>query len=222
MTSPPAPASGHVRSPVINIGSASPLSHHANKLSKDEFDYRVSHPAHVRQFSMSTSSGSASGSSPNKYPTNSPSDASSPTSHGSGSIACEDVLSPGDRVGAGLRLQGEVLRTVFSDDEGAGRDKDQPAAELEVVRRLGAGSYAVVYLVREVLSRPPPGVLDGLDGYSSPSDRLDELDLWDASVDLDLDNLDLDGLEPVEMRRKKCNSVGGDGKEDGCRNLTSQ
>lgn len=33
---------------------------------------------------------------------------------------------------------------------------EEPATEFEVVRQLGTGSYAVVYLVREVLSRPPP------------------------------------------------------------------
>lgn len=37
------------------------------------------------------------------------------------------------------------------DDE----DASSPARELEIVRRLGAGSYAVVYHVREVLSRRP-------------------------------------------------------------------
>jgi serine/threonine protein kinase len=35
-------------------------------------------------------------------------------------------------------------------------DVIQPATEFQVVRRLGTGSYAVVYLVREVLYRTLP------------------------------------------------------------------
>ena len=90
------------------------------------------------------------------------------------------MLAPGDLVGEGLRLQGDVLRRVDTSRQASGnesptadwqRDLDQmlgldkkeeihiagqeePAGEFEVVRKLGSGSYAVVYLVREVLSRP--------------------------------------------------------------------
>jgi serine/threonine protein kinase len=67
-----------------------------------------------------------------------------------------DVLAPGDVVGQGVLLQGEPIRLISVpptiDYEAA------PAPELEVVRRLGAGSYAVVYLVREVLFRPVPSL----------------------------------------------------------------
>ncbi|EAU91327.2 CAMK/CAMK-Unique protein kinase [Coprinopsis cinerea okayama7 len=71
----------------------------------------------------------------------------------SGSYPIEDVLTPGDIVGEGLVLQNEVLRLVGSTNES---DAAAPAKEFEVVRVLGTGSYAVVYLVREILSRPPP------------------------------------------------------------------
>lgn len=69
-----------------------------------------------------------------------------------------DVLFPGDFVGHGAPLQGEIIRLVSIDskDPPASPTLDEPAQEFEVVRRLGAGSYAVVYLVREVLYRPPP------------------------------------------------------------------
>ncbi|KAH8108049.1 kinase-like protein [Cristinia sonorae] len=79
------------------------------------------------------------------------------------SSSLADVLFKGDLVGEGLSLQGELIRRVpitpqssaasmFSrDDEREGI----PAKEFEVVRKLGTGSYAVVYLVREVLSRKP-------------------------------------------------------------------
>jgi hypothetical protein len=62
----------------------------------------------------------------------------------------EGVLYPGDVVGQGLFLQGEPIRQVS-----IGLDFFEPPREFEVVRQLGTGSYAVVYLVREVLSRPP-------------------------------------------------------------------
>ena len=115
----------------------------------------------------------------------------------------EDVLSPGDRVGDGLTLQGEVLHTVFGDCDHARMAKEEPAAELEVVRRLGAGSYAIVYLVREVLYHPPPGVLDDLNAHCAfgrPRRLSEELESWDVPSELDLesDPLELDG-----MRRKK-------------------
>lgn len=63
-----------------------------------------------------------------------------------------DVLAPGDIVGEGIPLQGEPIRLVSMPPT---VDYEDPAREFEVVRRLGTGSYAVVYLVREVLSRPP-------------------------------------------------------------------
>lgn len=69
------------------------------------------------------------------------------------SFPIEDVLAQGDIVGEGLMLHGEVLRLVGSANE---MDDNTPAKEFEVVRVLGTGSYAVVYLVKEVLFRPPP------------------------------------------------------------------
>lgn len=63
-----------------------------------------------------------------------------------------DVLAQGDVVGEGLILQGEtIVRVPIGSSEP--RIDDEPANEFEVVRTLGTGSYAVVYLVREVLSR---------------------------------------------------------------------
>ncbi|KAJ7209617.1 hypothetical protein GGX14DRAFT_364479 [Mycena pura] len=84
--------------------------------------------------------------------------AKSPTadSHSSFSSVLEDVLQPGDTVGEDLELQGETIRLVSQHGTEAAR-------EFEVVRRLGAGSYAVVYQVREVLERASPSE----DGHSS-------------------------------------------------------
>ncbi|KAG1777648.1 kinase-like domain-containing protein [Suillus placidus] len=62
----------------------------------------------------------------------------------------EDVLATGDLVGEDILLQGDPVRPCIL----APIDMNT-AKEFQVDRRLGTGSYAVVYLVREVLSRPP-------------------------------------------------------------------
>ncbi|EIN11724.1 kinase-like protein [Punctularia strigosozonata HHB-11173 SS5] len=69
------------------------------------------------------------------------------------SSVIDDVLTTGDRLGEHIELQGEQLRLVPHAPRARSPDYVEPAAEFEVVKRLGTGSYAVVYLVREVLSR---------------------------------------------------------------------
>ena len=74
------------------------------------------------------------------------------------SSTIDDILAPGDLVGEGIALQGELLRLVphHSPEQPSVPDHQDPAQEFEVVGKLGTGSYAIVYLVREVLSRSPP------------------------------------------------------------------
>jgi hypothetical protein len=86
----------------------------------------------------------------------------------------DGVLSQGDLVGEGSLLQGEPIRRVSIGPGIAptrSSDYKEPAKEFQVVRRLGAGSYAVVYLVQEVISRPPPSE----DGHMSTIGQM-ELD----------------------------------------------
>lgn len=86
----------------------------------------------------------------------------------SSSSVIEDVLAPGDFIGEGLLLQGHRLTppavAVELQDNSSGL-----ATEFQVVRKLGTGSYAVVYLVREVLSRAAPSE----DGHCGPIDLPD-------------------------------------------------
>jgi hypothetical protein len=70
------------------------------------------------------------------------------------SSTLENILWPRDIVGEGCRLQDELIRLVSIGKPSV--DDEEPAQEFEVIRQLGTGSYAVVYEVREVLSRPPP------------------------------------------------------------------
>lgn len=74
------------------------------------------------------------------------------------SSAVADILTKGDVVGEGIDLQGEPLRRLPIDAHAqpSPLDHEEPAREFEVVKKLGTGSYAVVYLVRQVLSRSPP------------------------------------------------------------------
>ena len=78
----------------------------------------------------------------------------SSSSHSIASQTIEGVLAPGDIVGDGFFLQGEPIRLVSNG--ATTHDHREPAHELEVIKQLGTGSYAVVYLVQEVLSRPLP------------------------------------------------------------------
>jgi len=77
----------------------------------------------------------------------------------SASSTVEDVLVLGDFVGEGGTLQGETIRLVSiggtSPHPFEAYDYREPAVEFQVKKRLGHGSYAVVYLVQEVLYRPP-------------------------------------------------------------------
>lgn len=66
------------------------------------------------------------------------------------SPSVQDVLNEHDWVGPGLYLQGEQIRVVPIPS--ASSPPNPPADRFEVVRKLGSGSYAVVYLVREILS----------------------------------------------------------------------
>ncbi|KAG7090889.1 hypothetical protein E1B28_009969 [Marasmius oreades] len=92
------------------------------------------------------------------------------------SSTLEDVFSPGDIFGEGTKLQGEIIKLVsigVAPDRPHTPEHETPAREFEVVRRLGAGSYAVVYLVVEVLFRPPSeeggmSVVGGLEMEGKP------------------------------------------------------
>lgn len=117
------------------------------------------------------------------------------------------MLSTGDLIGEGLELQGEVVRTVpitpltapseetSMEKAGAG---DEPAKTFEVVRRLGTGSYAVVYLVREVLHLAAP--------LASP--RLDTDDGRDLDMSLDGHSCDDHDDDEREMEGRSAGAVG--------------
>lgn len=110
--------------------------------------------------------------------------------------AIEDILSPGDFVGEGLDLQGERLRPLSVSD----RNREWPAQEFEVVKKLGSGSYAIVYLVREVLSRGAPFSDDGhcagrLDFDDAASRKSTEYGREYAMKCLSKANLDDEALE---------------------------
>lgn len=85
------------------------------------------------------------------------------------SLSLHDVLVPGDIVGEGSFLKGHVLRLVANNHHATDQ---QPAVEFQVIKELGKGSYAVVYLVQEILSKP--------DNYSN--DHISTIGLMDLDV----------------------------------------
>ena len=135
----------------------------------------LSHPAKLIHRSSLTSSPrqlpSPVSRSPHPLRSNLPSfdDRSGSSGHSSVSSSIVDVLSQGDLVGEELSLQGEIISRVPISSSEPRVDHDEPAKEFEVVRRLGTGSYAVVYLVREVLSRSLPSD----DGHVAAFGRMD-------------------------------------------------
>lgn len=71
------------------------------------------------------------------------------------------IFKVGERVGVGTLHQSHRVRDLFELGPGNGRrlsmggdDAGQGTGLLEIVRQIGVGSYAVVYLVREVLYDP--------------------------------------------------------------------
>ncbi|KAN0063023.1 hypothetical protein ACQY0O_004186 [Thecaphora frezii] len=63
-----------------------------------------------------------------------------------------DVFEIGDRLAPGLEHQGQTIRIADTTPGFVEQNADLTGSQLEVVRKLGEGSYAVVYLVREVES----------------------------------------------------------------------
>ncbi|BGP20784.1 hypothetical protein JCM10213_008921 [Rhodosporidiobolus nylandii] len=97
-----------------------------------------------------------------------------------------DVFDEGERVGVGVWLEGRGgwVRDCFAEPEmsdgvegkGPGNGLDGPR-QLEVERRLGEGTYAIVYLVREVLYDPDPTSDDDI---LSPIDPLGSFSFDDS------------------------------------------
>lgn len=85
------------------------------------------------------------------------------------------MLSPGELVGQGLSLQDDIVNKVPIPAPHFDSASEEPATEFEVVRKLGTGSYAVVYLVREVLERTivAGSPSSSVDGHVAAVGRLD-------------------------------------------------
>lgn len=89
----------------------------------------------------------------------------------------EDILSEGDVIGVGDELHGEVIELVPIPTSAPRPEQNPPAPRLEVVGKLGAGSYAVVYLVKEIVSRTP------IERPASPSSADGDLSMMSDSSD---------------------------------------
>lgn len=72
------------------------------------------------------------------------------SSYTSGRETPADIFAVGDRIGPGLYHDGDMIRAAETSDGFAEQDVNYFTKQLEVVQLLGRGSYAVVYLAREV------------------------------------------------------------------------
>ncbi|KZV85887.1 Pkinase-domain-containing protein [Exidia glandulosa HHB12029] len=97
-----------------------------------------------------------------------------------------DLLAAGDIIGDGLVLNGEPITRVDlpTPDHIRNHGDDEPGQHFEVVRKLGSGSYAVVYLVRE---------------YFGPLDSHSSEDVF-AAGDIELDGAPAEAQRPSSPR----------------------
>ncbi|PWN42395.1 hypothetical protein IE81DRAFT_347495 [Ceraceosorus guamensis] len=65
-----------------------------------------------------------------------------------------DIFEIGDRLGPGMLHDGQRIRIAETSDGFRAQSRDVTGSQLEVVRKLGEGSYATVYLVEEVAPLP--------------------------------------------------------------------
>ncbi|PWN50260.1 hypothetical protein IE53DRAFT_103936 [Violaceomyces palustris] len=68
----------------------------------------------------------------------------------SGHKVIGDLFEVGDRIGPGMEHDGHIIKIAETSSGFEEQEKDLTGSRLEIVRKLGEGSYAVVYLVREV------------------------------------------------------------------------
>ncbi|KAF8750679.1 Protein tyrosine kinase [Rhizoctonia solani] len=69
----------------------------------------------------------------------------------------EETLGEGDVVGHGMIVNGELVTAVDHGREPVmGGPENGANARYEIVRKLGSGSYATVFLAREILAEPGP------------------------------------------------------------------
>jgi len=68
-----------------------------------------------------------------------------------------EIFERGDRLGPGLMHDGHHIQIAHTSQGFRAQDRDDSGSQLEVVRKLGEGSYAVVYLVREIIPQAGAG-----------------------------------------------------------------
>ncbi|WFD41712.1 hypothetical protein MPSI1_000348 [Malassezia psittaci] len=88
------------------------------------------------------------------------------------------AFEPGQRMGLGLRHEGQIIRLAETGEAFADQDFDRYNKQFEVEKLLGFGSYAVVYLVHEVTDTQ----LDGAPHDPTGNDQRDENDLYPVSL----------------------------------------
>ncbi|KAK0517850.1 hypothetical protein OC835_008033, partial [Tilletia horrida] len=97
---------------------------------------------------------------------------------GGGGGPLVEIFEPGERLGPGLIHDGHPIQIAHTSEGFRAQDRDDSGSQLEIVRKLGEGSYAVVYLVREIISLPA----DSQDANGSGRASVDDMDQYSRTL----------------------------------------
>ncbi|WFC97628.1 hypothetical protein MYAM1_000347 [Malassezia yamatoensis] len=81
------------------------------------------------------------------------------------------AFEPGQRMGLGLRHEGQIIRLAETGEAFADQDFDRYNKQFEIEKLLGFGSYAVVYLVHEVVDAQLNGAFHDATGNYQDQDH---------------------------------------------------
>ncbi|KAK0550316.1 hypothetical protein OC844_006744 [Tilletia horrida] len=97
---------------------------------------------------------------------------------GGGGGPLVEIFEPGERLGPGLIHDGHPIQIAHTSEGFRAQDRDDSGSQLEIVRKLGEGSYAVVYLVREIIPLPA----DSQDANGSGRASIDDMDQYSRTL----------------------------------------
>lgn len=129
-----------------------------------------------------------------------------------------DVFEIGDLLGPGLEHDGHIIQIAETTPGFVDQNEDLTGSKLEVVRKLGEGSYAVVYLVKEVSAQEAASnPLQKSVAIPSSSSRNTNTDLEASSKNLD-DDADLTMVASSEDMLSTTLKANANAKDQGFHN----
>lgn len=127
-----------------------------------------------------------------------------------------DVFEIGDLLGPGLEHDGHIIKIAETTPGFVDQNEDLTGSKLEVIRKLGEGSYAVVYLVKEV-SAEEAALQASQKSVATPSSASRNLAVEAPSRSPD-DDADLTMVASSEDLLSTTLKANGKGKDEGFHN----